>query len=264
MGMQLNYFLKSKYYEIRLLEGRLEAQNAQLDYQNRYVETESGFHIGVNAANDKILAEINCRLTENEIAATKRIIEQKTNEISDFLQSYPVGEKVISECKLSSKVNHRDFNADALYASFSSKNWELEKMRRNIELDNDSLFAIEKAYGEGSDISKSFRSTLEMDMLNLKLAELKYKQQIEALIDEYNKIYSEYCLTEKYKAALEAKLEILKTGVDWGSISDAEYLRQYAEIKSDKSKFDKSAFRADVLYDRLCMVEDGIWDNDLK
>ena len=77
------------------------------------------------------------------------------------------------------------------------------------------------------------------------------------LISDYEQAYAEYLCSKEYNSVLADKLDILKMAYDTGNMSELDYLKQYSEIKSEMYKADTALAQADLLYDKLCLIEDG-------
>ncbi len=54
------------------------------------------------------------------------------------------------------------------------------------------------------------------------------------------------------------KLSILKVSYDSGNVSELDYLEQYSDIKAEMSKIDNALVKADLLGDRLKLIEEGV------
>ena len=54
------------------------------------------------------------------------------------------------------------------------------------------------------------------------------------------------------------KLSILKVAYDSGNVSELDYLEQDSDIKAEMSKIDNALVKADLLGDRLKMIEEGV------
>ena len=126
-----------------------------------------------------------------------------------------------------------------------------------MDLDKDYLEEIESIYGKDSDTYKSYSNSYEIDKLNFEIKENESKAQIGNLISDYEQAYAEYLCSKEYNSVLADKLDILKTAYDTGNMSELDYLKQYSEIKSEMNKADTALAQADLLYDRLCLIEVG-------
>lgn len=250
--------LKSKYYELCSLEKQVGIRQANVDYLKKYVEVEAvKLENRQSTETDCKLAQINLQMAENELSAAEKSVQSKTREISDFLNQYKDTENFSVKCELPQSITYRKFDPEKLYKKFSENSFELEKQRRSIEYDKDYLEEIKSIYGKDSDIYKSYSYSYEIDKLNFEIKENEYKSQITEMVSSYEQAYAEYISCREYNSVLEDKLDILKTAYDTGNMSELDYLKQYAEISSEMCRMDNALAQADLLYDRLCLVEDG-------
>lgn len=250
--------LKSKNYELCSLEKQVGIRQANVDYLKKYAEVEAvKLENRQSTETDCKLAQINLQMAENELSAAEKSVQSKTREISDLLNQYKDTEKFSVKCELPKSIDYRAFDADKLYKDFSKKSFELKKQRKSIDFDKDYLEEIESIYGKESDFYKSNSNTYEIDKLNFEIKENEYKAQIGNLISDYEQAYAEYLCSKEYNSVLADKLDILKTAYDTGNMSELDYLKQYAEISSEMCRMDNALAQADLLYDRLCLVEDG-------
>lgn len=253
-----NLALKSKYYELCGLEKQVGILQANVDYLKKYAEVETvKLENRQSTETDCKLAQINLQMAENELSAAEKSAQSKTREIADFLNQYENTEKFSVKCELPKSIDYRDFDADKLCKKFYEKNFELEKQRRSIEYDKDYLEEIETIYGKDNDTYKSYRNSYEIDKLNFEIKENEYKSQITEMVSNYEQTYAEYLSNREYNSVLADKLDILKTAYDTGNMSELDYLKQYSEIKSEMYKADTALAQADLLYDKLCLIEDG-------
>ena len=253
-----NLALKSKYYELCGLEKQVGILQANVDYLKKYAEVETvKLENRQSTETDCKLARINLQMAENELSAAEKSAQSKTREIADFLNQYENTEKFSVKCELPKSIDYRDFDADKLCKKFYEKNFELEKQRRSIEYDKDYLEEIETIYGKDNDTYKSYRNSYEIDKLNFEIKENEYKSQITEMVSNYEQTYAEYLSNREYNSVLADKLDILKTAYDTGNMSELDYLKQYSEIKSEMYKADTALAQADLLYDKLCLIEDG-------
>lgn len=250
--------LKSKYYELCSLEKQVGIRQANVDYLKQYAEVEAvKFENRQSTETDCKLAQINLQMAENELSAAEKSVQSKTREISDFLNQYKDTENFSVKCELPQSITYRKFDPEKLYKKFSENSFELEKQRRSIEYDKDYLEEIKSIYGKDSDIYKSYSYSYEIDKLNFEIKENEYKSQITEMVSSYEQAYAEYISCREYNSVLEDKLDILKTAYDTGNMSELDYLKQYAEISSEMCRMDNALAQADLLYDRLCLIEDG-------
>lgn len=250
--------LKSKYYELCGLEKQIGILQANVDYLKKYAEVEAiKLENRQSTETDCKLAQINLQMAENELSAAEKSVQNKTREISDLLNQYKDTEKFSVKCELPQSITYRKFDSKKLYKKFSEKNFELEKQRRSMEYDEDYLEEIENIYGKDSDTYKSYSNSYEIDKLNFEIKENEYKSQITEMVSSYEQAYTEYISCREYNSVLEDKLDILKTAYDTGNMSELDYLKQYAEISSEMCRMDNALAQADLLYDELCLIEDG-------
>lgn len=250
--------LKSKYYELCSLEKQVGIRQANVDYLKKYVEVEAvKLENRQSTETDCKLAQINLQMAENELSAAEKSVQSKTREISDFLNQYKDTENFSVKCELPQSITYRKFDPEKLYKKFSENSFELEKQRRSIEYDKDYLEEIESIYGKDSDIYKSYSNSYEIDKLNFEIKENEYKSQITEMVSSYEQTYAEYLSNREYNSVLADMLDILKTAYDTGNMSELDYLKQYAEISSEMCRMDNALAQADLLYDRLCLIEDG-------
>lgn len=250
--------LKSKYYELCSLENQVNVRRANVDYLKKYAEVEAvKYENGQSTETDCRLAEINLKIAENELSSAERSVKSKTREISDFLNQYKDTEKFSVECELPEGIAYRKFDPEKLYKKFSENSFELEKQRRSLEYDEDHLEEIESIYGKDSDTYKSCSNSYEIDKLNFEIKENEYKSQIAEMVSDYEQAYAEYISCTEYNSVLADKLDILKTAYDTGNMSELDYMKQYAELSAEMCKMDNALSRADLLYDKLCLIEDG-------
>ena len=126
-----------------------------------------------------------------------------------------------------------------------------------MEYDEDYVEEIESIYGKDSDIYKSYSNSYEIDKLNFEIKENEYKSQITEMVLSYEQAYAEYLSNREYNSVLADKLDILKTAYDTGNMSELEYLKQYSELSAEMCRMDSALAQADLLYDKLCLIEDG-------
>ena len=253
-----NLALKSKYYELCGLEKQVGILQANVDYLKKYAEVEAiKLENRQSTETDCKLAQINLQMAENELSAAEKSVQSKTREISDLLNQYKDTEKFSVKCELPKSIDYRAFYADKLYKDFSKNSFELKKQRKIIDFDKDYLEEIKSIYGKDSDIYKSYSNSYEIDKLNFEIKENEYKSQITEMVSSYEQAYTEYISCREYNSVLEDKLDILKTAYDTGNMSELDYLKQYAEISSEMCRMDNALAQADLLYDELCLIEDG-------
>ena len=250
--------LKSKYYELCSLEKQVGIRQVNVDYLKKYAEVEAvKLENRQSTETDCKLAQINLQMAENELSAAEKSVQNKTREISDFLNQYENTEIFSVKCELPKSIDYRDFDVDKLYKDFSQNSFELKKQRKSMDLDKDYLEEIESIYGKDSDTYKSYSNSYEIEKLNFEIKENEYKAQIGNLISDYEQTYAEYLSNRKYNLVLADKLDILKTAYDTGNMSELDYLKQYAELSAEMNKANNALAQADLLYDKLCLIEDG-------
>lgn len=250
--------LKSKYYELCILEQQVGILQANVDYLKKYAEVEAiKLENRQSTETDCKLAQINLQMAENELSAAEKSVQNKTREISDLLNQYKDIEHFSVKCELPQSITYRKFDPEKLCKKFYEKNFELEKQRRSIEYDKDYLEEIETIYGKDSDTYKSYRNSYEIDKLNFEIKENEYKSQITEMVSSYEQAYAEYLSNREYNSVLADKLDILKIAYDTGNMSELDYLKQYAELSAEMNKANNALAQADLLYDKLCLIEDG-------
>ena len=250
--------LKSKYYELCSLEKQIGILQANVDYLKKYAEVEAvKLENRQSTETDCKLAKINLQMAENELSAAEKSAQSKTREIADFLNQYENTEIFSVKCEFPKSIDYRDFDADKLYKDFSQNSFELKKQRKSIDFDKDYLEEIESIYGKESDVYKSNSNTYEINRLNFEVKKNEYKSQITEMVSSYEQAYAEYLCCKEYNLVLADKLDILKTAYDTVNMSELDYLKQYSEIKSEMNKADTALAQADLLYDRLCLIEVG-------
>lgn len=253
-----NLALKSKYYELCGLEKQVGILQANVDYLKKYAEVETvKLENRQSTETDCKLAQINLQMAENELSAAEKSVQSKTREIAELLNQYKDTEKFSVKCELPQIITYRKFDPEKLCKKFYEKNFELEKQRRSIECDKDYLEEIETIYGKDSDIYKSYRNSYEIDKLNFEIKENEYKSQITEMVSSYEQAYAEYLSNREYNSVLADKLDILKIAYDTGNMSELDYLKQYAELSAEMNKANNALAQADLLYDKLCLIEDG-------
>lgn len=257
---QLDLVLKSKYYELCGLENQAEIQRANVQYMKKYAEIEAvKLEGGRTTETDCRLAQVSIEMAENDLSAAENAVQIKTREISDFLNQYDDTEKFSVECVMPQSLEYRKFDVEKLYEKFSENNFELEKQRKSMECDEAYLDVIGKLYGRESDTYKSYSNSYEIDKLNSETAENSYKSQIAVMILNYEQAYEKYMISQEYMAVLKEKLGILQTAYNSGNMSELEYLKQYAELQAEMCGGENAVQETDLLYERLCMIEEGIW-----
>lgn len=256
----LDLSLKSKYYELCLLDDQRKNQQLKVNHLKKRVEIEEiKLESGQSTDNEKQLADMSLKLAENELSAIKKSMESKKRELADFLNQYEDTENFSVKCSLPDKVSYQKFDDKKLWKKFSENNFELEKERKGMEFDEDYLKEIKEIYGDDSDTYKSCKNSYEIDKLNFEVKENEYKVKIAALILDYETDWAEYEACLEYKKILRDKLSILKVAYDSGNVSELDYLEQYADIKAEMSKVDNALVKVDLLGDKLILVEEGIW-----
>lgn len=253
-----DFALKSKYYELCSLEKQVGIRQANVDYLKKYAEVEAvKLENRQSTETDCKLAQINLQMAENELSSGEKSVQNKTREISDFLNQYKNIEHFSVKCELPQSITYRKFDPKKLYKKFSENSFELEKQRRSMEYDEDYVEEIESIYGKDSDIYKSYSNSYEIDKLNFEIKENEYKSQITEMVLSYEQAYAEYLSNREYNSVLADKLDILKTAYDTGNMSELEYLKQYSELSAEMCRMDSALAQADLLYDKLCLIEDG-------
>ena len=253
-----NLALKSKYYELCGLEKQVGILQANVDYLKKYAEVETvKLENRQSTETDCKLAQINLQMAENELSAAEKSVQSKTREIADLLNQYKDTEKFSVKCELPQSITYRKFDPEKLCKKFYEKNFELEKQRRSMEYDEDYLEEIENIYGKDSDTYKSYSNSYEIEKLNFEIKENEYKLQITEMVSNYEQTYAEYLSNREYNSVLADKLDILKTAYDTGNMSELDYLKQYAELSAEMNKANNALAQADLLYDKLCLIEDG-------
>ena len=250
--------LKSKNYELCSLEKQVGIRQANVDYLKKYAEVEAvKLENRQSTETDCKLAQINLQMAENELSAAENSVKGKTREISDFLNQCKDTEKFSVKCELPQSITYRKFDPEMVYKKFSENSFELDKQRRSMEYDEDYLEEIESIYGKDSDTYKSYSNSYEIDKLNFEIKENESKAQIGNLISDYEQAYAEYLCSKEYNSVLADKLDILKTAYDTGNMSELDYLKQYSELSAEMCRMDNALAQADLLYDKLCLIEDG-------
>lgn len=250
--------LKSKYYELCGLEKQIGILQANVDYLKKYAEVEAiKLENRQSTETDCKLAQINLQMAENELSTAEKSVQNKTRELSDLLNQYKDTEKFSVKCELPQSITYRKFDPEKLYKKFSESSFELKKERRSIEYDEDYLEEIKSIYGKDSDTYKSYRNFYEIDKLNFEIKENEYKSLITEMVSDYEQAYAEYLCSKEYNSVLADKLDILKTAYNTGNMSELDYLKQYSELSSEMCRMDNAFAQADLLYDKLCLIEDG-------
>ena len=250
--------LKSKYYELCGLEKQVGILQANVDYLKKYAEVETvKLENRQSTETDCKLAQINLQMAENELSAAEKSVQSKTREIADLLNQYKDTEKFSVKCELPQSITYRKFDPEKLCKKFYEKNFELDKQRRSMEYDEDYLEEIKGIYGKDSDTYKSYRNSYEIDKLNFEIKENEYKSQITEMVSSYEQAYAECLSNREYNLVLADKLDILKTAYDTGNMSELDYLKQYAALSAEMNKENNALAQADLLYDKLCLIEDG-------
>ncbi len=152
----------------------------------------------------------------------------------------------------------KSMGSKKLWKKFSENSFELEKERKGMEFDGDHLEEVKKIYGEDSDTYKSCKNSYEIDKLNFEARENEYEAKIAALLSDYDTAWLEYAACLEYNKILRDKLSILKVAYDSGNVSELDYLEQYSDIKAEMSKIDNALVKADLLGDRLKLIEEGV------
>ena len=250
--------LKSKYYELCSLEKQVGILQANVDYLKKYAEVEAvKIENRQSTETDCKLAQINLQMTENELSAAEKSVQNKTREISDLLNQYKDIEHFSVKCELPQSITYRKFDPEKTYKKFNENSFEIEKQRRNMVYDEEYLEEIKSIYGKDSDTYKSYSNSYEIDKLNFEIKENESKAQITEMVSSYEQAYAEYLCSKEYNSVLADKLDILKTAYDTGNMSELDYLKQYAELSAEMNKANNVLAQADLLYDKLCLIEDG-------
>lgn len=256
----LDLSLKSKYYELCLLDDQRKNQQLKVNHLKKRAEIETvKLESGQSTDSEKQLADMSLKLAENELSAIKKSMESKKRELADFLNQYEDTENFSVKCSLPDKISCQKFDDKKLWKKFFENNFELEKERKGMEFDEDYLKEIKEIYGDDSDTYKSCKNSYEIDKLNFEVKENEYKAKIAALISDYETAWSEYEACLEYNKILRDKLSILKVAYDSGNVSELDYLEQYADINAEMSKIDNAIVKADLLDDKLILVEEGVW-----
>lgn len=256
----LDLSIKTKYYEICLLDDQCKNQQLRVNYLKKYTEIEEvKLENGQSTGNEKLLSEMALKFAENELSAIKKSMDVKKRELADFLNQYEDTEKFSVKCSLPDKISYQRFDDKKLWKKFSENNFELEKERKGMEFDENYLKDVKEIYGDDSDTYKSCNNSYEIDKLNFETKENEYKAKIATLISEYETAWAEYTACLEYNKILRDKLSILKVAYDSGNVSKLDYLEQYADIKTEMSKADNAIVKAELLADKLVLVKDGVW-----
>lgn len=255
----LDLSLKSKYYELCLLDGQRKNQQLKVKHLKKRAEIETvKLKSGQSTDNEKQLADMSLKLAENELSAVKKSMGSKKRELADFLNQYEDTENFSVKCILPDKISCQNFDSKKLWKKFSENSFELEKERKGMEFDGDHLEEVKKIYGEDSDTYKSCKNSYEIDKLNFEARENEYEAKIAALLLDYDTAWLEYAACLEYNKILRDKLSILKVAYDSGNVSELDYLEQDSDIKAEMSKIDNALVKADLLGDRLKLIEEGV------
>lgn len=255
----LDLSLKSKYYELCLLDGQRKNQQLKVKHLKKRAEIETvKLKSGQSTDNEKQLADMSLKLAENELSAVKKSMGSKKRELADFLNQYEDTENFSVKFNLPDKIPCQKFDNKKLWKKFSENSFELEKERNGMEFDGDHLEEVKKIYGEDSDTYKSCKNSYEIDKLNFEARENEYEAKIAALLSDYDTAWLEYAACLEYNKILRDKLSILKVAYDSGNVSELDYLEQYSDIKAEMSKIDNALVKADLLGDRLKLIEEGV------
>ncbi len=255
----LDLSLKSKYYDICLLDNQRKNQKLKVNYLKKQSEIEAvKLESGQSTENEKQLADMSLKLAENELSAINNSMESKKRELADFLNRYEDTENFSVKCSLPEKVSYQKFDAGRLWKKFSENNFELEKERKGMEFDEDHFEEIKEIYGKDSDTFKSCKNSYEIDKLNFEMKENEYKTNIAVLVSDYETAFSDYTACLEYNKILRDKLSILKAAYDSGNVSELDYLEQYADIKAEMGKADNAIVKADLLFDKLNLIAEGV------
>ncbi len=256
----LDLSLKSKYYELCLLDGQRKNQQLKVKHLKKRAEIEAvKLESGQSTDNEKQLADMSLKLAENELSAINNSMESKKQELADFLNQYEDVKDFSVKCSLPDKISYQKFDSKKLWKKFSENNFELEKERKGMEFDENYLKEIKEIYGDDSDTYKSCKNSYEIDKLNFEVKENEYRAKIAVLVSDYETAFSDYTACLEYNKILRDKLSILKAAYDSGNVSELDYLEQYADIKAEMSKVDNALVKADLLGDKLKLVEEGVW-----
>lgn len=256
----LDLALKSKYYELCLLDGQRKNQQLKVKYLKKRAEIEAvKLESGQSTDNEKQLADMSVKLAENELSTIKKSMENKRQELANFFNQYEDTKKFSVKCVLPNKISYQDFNDKKLWKKFSENNFGLEKERNGMEFDEDYIEQIKDIYGKDSDTYRSYKNSYEIDKMNFEVKENEYKKKISVLISYYEVAWSEYAACLEYNKILRDKLAILKVAYDSGNVSEIDYLEQYADIKSEIDTIKEKIVKGELLHDRLCLIEYGIW-----
>ena len=256
----LDLALKSKYYELCLLDGQRKNQQLKVKYLKKRAEIEAvKLESGQSTDNEKQLADMSVKLAENELSTIKKSMENKRQELANFFNQYEDTKKFSVKCVLPNKISYQDFNDKKLWKKFSENNFGLEKERNGMEFDEDYIEQIKDIYGKDSDTYRSYKNSYEIDKMNFEVKENEYKKKISVLISDYEVAWSEYAACLEYNKILRDKLAILKVAYDSGNVSEIDYLEQYADIKSEIDTIKEKIVKGELLHDRLCLIEYGIW-----
>lgn len=160
----LDLSLKSKYYELCLLDGQRKNQQLKVKHLKKRAEIETvKLKSGQSTDNEKQLADMSLKLAENELSAVKKSMGSKKRELADFLNQYEDTENFSVKCILPDKISCQNFDSKKLWKKFSENSFELEKERKGMEFDGDHLEEVKKIYGEDSDTYKSCKNSYEID-----------------------------------------------------------------------------------------------------
>ena len=206
----LDLALKSKYYELCLLDGQRKNQQLKVKYLKKRAEIEAvKLESGQSTDNEKQLADMSVKLAENELSTIKKSMENKRQELANFFNQYEDTKKFSVKCVLPNKISYQDFNDKKLWKKFSENNFGLEKERNGMEFDEDYIEQIKDIYGKDSDTYRSYKNSYEIDKMNFEVKENEYKKKISVLISDYEVAWSEYAACLEYNKILRDKLAIL-------------------------------------------------------
>jgi outer membrane protein TolC len=255
----LQYKLQKEYYSLCLINGKLEANQKQLDYLKLAYEIEqTKYKQGQSTENAVALAEADMQFAENTNLELKNSYNAVKVNIANLLNQYDNNIKYSFILDIPDNIKAFSKSQEKLSEDFLKENYELKKLRNQKESEEKYVEEIEKIYSNMSSVYKQENNTFEKRKLELEMKEADYKASAAEKYSKYESAKANYETSCEYRKALNKKLTILKSSLDAGQISELEYLKQQAQVYSAFCDCDNASVEYICAVDELELMDLGI------
>jgi outer membrane protein TolC len=255
----LQYKLQKEYYSLCLINGKLEANQKQLDYLKLAYEIEqTKYKQGQSTENAVALAESDVQFAENTNAELKNSYNSTKVNIANLLNQYDDNLRFSFILNIPDSVKPFSKSKKELSEDFLEENYDLKKLRNQKESEEKYVEEIEKIYSNMSSVYKQENNTLEKSKLELEMKEADYKASAAEKYSKYESAKADYETSCEYRKALNKKLSILKSSLDAGQISELEYLKQQAQVYSAFCDCDNASVEYICAVNELELLDLGV------